>query len=77
MAFRYELPAHAQDRIATVTDETSSFRLMGDPTVYAQVLENFLTSHEHNVKTLPYRDLPAGALLDTPLTFSFASMTLR
>ena len=68
IALRYELPAGAQRRVVTITDETTSFRVEGDPTAYIQVLENYKTSHEHNVNPIRYADIQPGALLDMPLT---------
>ncbi|HWV98848.1 MAG TPA: glycoside hydrolase family 97 protein [Candidatus Acidoferrum sp.] len=71
VAFRYELPNDSKAGSVTVTDETTSFRVEGDPTAYAQYLESYTTSHEHNVAAVSYRELTPGALLDLPLTFSW------
>lgn len=71
IAFRYELPKDSVAESVTVSDETTSFRLEDNPTAYAQYLENYTTSHEHNVTTVRYAELPAGQLLDLPLTFSW------
>jgi alpha-glucosidase len=68
IALRYELPARAQSRVVTIIDETTSFRVEGEPTAYVQVLENYKTSHEHNVSPTRYADIQPGALLDMPLT---------
>src|SRR5437016_5542865 len=51
IALRYELPDDTPNHSVTITDETTSFRVEGDPTAYVQVLENYKTSHEHNVTT--------------------------
>ncbi|HWX18744.1 MAG TPA: glycoside hydrolase family 97 protein [Candidatus Binatia bacterium] len=69
IAFRYELPKHAKGKAVTVTDETTSFRVEGEPTAYAQYLESYTTSHEHNVTAVRCHELRPGALLDMPLTF--------
>lgn len=70
VAFRYELAAVAGgDPTVVIADETTSWQLDGNPTVHAQFLENHTTSHEHEVRSLSYRELPAGTLLDLPLTF--------
>src|SRR5262249_2249593 len=61
----------ATNASVTVHDETTSFRLDGEPTAYAQYLENYKTSHEHNVTTVRYGDLKPGVLLDLPLTFAW------
>jgi alpha-glucosidase len=75
VAFRYELPANSSTTSVTITDETTSFRVEGDPTAYAQYLENYTTSHEHNVTTTPYHELKTGALLDLPLTLTWPDGT--
>ncbi len=75
VAFRYELPKSTQAGSVTILDETTSFRLQGEPTAYAQYLESYTTSHEHNVTTAPYSKLAPGKLLDLPLTFSWDDNT--
>ncbi len=75
VAFRYELPKASGVSSVTIAEENTSFRLLGKPTSYAQYLENFHTSHEHNVTTVPYQDLKRGVLLDLPLTFSWSDGT--
>lgn len=73
VALRYEVADKEPGSTITITitDETTSFHLVGNPTAYAQYLENYKTSHEHNVTTVPYNDLPTGTLLDMPLTFAW------
>ena len=74
VAFRYELPAvEGRDPAVVIADETTSMVIAGNPTAHAQFLENHTTSHEHEVRAVPYRELPAGALLDLPLTFELPS----
>jgi alpha-glucosidase len=75
IALRYELPAGEKDASVTITEETTSFRVMGGPTAFVQYLENYRTSHEHNVTTTPYNDIRPGTLIDTPLTFSWPDGT--
>jgi alpha-glucosidase len=75
LALRYELPANAGADTATITDESTSFRLEGMPQAFVQYLESYTTSHEHNVTRTPYRDIRPGALLDLPLTFSWPDGT--
>lgn len=72
IALRYELPGEGP---VVVTDETTSFGVEGNPTAYAQYLENYNTSHEHNVTTARARDLRAGELLDMPLTLAWDDRT--
>ena len=71
IALRYHLPADARMGSVTITDETTSFRLEGEPTAFAQYLANYKTSHEHHVAQVPYVKIPPGALLDMPLTFQW------
>jgi len=71
VAFRYELPEDAKVRSVTITDEMTSFRVEGNPIAYAQYLENYTTSHEHNVTPARLRELRSATLLDLPLTFSW------
>lgn len=68
VAFRYEIPKQAGLDRLVVRDELTSFGVAGGPTAYAQYLENFLTSHEHNVDTVACGAIKPNALLDTPLT---------
>jgi alpha-glucosidase len=71
IALRYELPADEKNRSVTVTDETSSFRVSGEPTAYAQYLSNHKTSHEHPVTAVRASELRSATLIDLPLTFSW------
>lgn len=71
VALRYELPGGDPGASVTITNEITSFRLEGGPTAFVQYLENYRTSHEHNVIPARYRDIRRGALLDLPLTFSW------
>jgi alpha-glucosidase len=68
IALRYEVAADKPGSSIIVTDETTSFGALGNAAAYAQYLENYQTSHEHNVTVVPYDDLPPGTLLDMPLT---------
>ncbi len=73
IALRYELPAATNPESVTITDETTSFGIQGNPTAYAQYLETYTTSHEHNVTAVPYHDLRKDTLLDLPLTLSWSN----
>jgi alpha-glucosidase len=75
VAFRYELPEDTQRHTVTIMDETTSFRVAGNPTAYAQYLENYNTSHEHNVTRARYHELKPDVLLDLPLAFSWEDGT--
>lgn len=71
VAFRYELPDIGPQGNVTIADESSTFQFAGDPTAHAQYLEHHKTSHEHEVTSVPFRDLRRDALLDTPLTLAW------
>ncbi len=75
VALRYEFPDGKPRASVTITNETTSFRLVGEPTAFVQYLESYRTSHEHNVTTVPYREIRRGALLDMPLTCSWEDGT--
>jgi alpha-glucosidase len=75
IALRYELPTREKATSVTITNETTSFRLEGEPTAYVQYLENYTTSHEHQVVTTRYHDIQRGVLLDMPLTLSWEDKT--
>ena len=75
IALRYELPGREQAASVTITNETTCFRPEGRPTAFVQYLENYKTSHEHNVTNVPYGDIRKGALLDMPLTLSWPDGT--
>lgn len=71
VALRYELPGDAV-RSVVITNEITSFGIIGEPTAYVQYLENYKTSHEHQVSAVPYQEIRRGTLLDLPLTLSWA-----
>ena len=71
VALRYELPSQGPAAPVVITNETTSFGLEGQPTAFVQYLENYTTSHEHNVASTGYRDIRRDTLLDMPLTFSW------
>lgn len=73
IALRYELPKRGHEAMVTIADETTSFTVVGRPRAYVQYLENFKTSHEHNVVSTPCDELRPGALLDLPLTLQWSN----
>ncbi len=75
VAFRYEVPKQGDKEQLTVTEESTSFALSGNPVAYVQYLENYQTSHEHNVTTTRYRDVKLDTLLDMPITFAWEDST--
>ncbi|MGH7971952.1 MAG: glycoside hydrolase family 97 N-terminal domain-containing protein, partial [Limisphaerales bacterium] len=75
VALRYELLSMAKGESVVIADETTSFGVEANPTTYAQYLENFTTSHEHNVTMVRANDLPPSQLLDMPLTLAWEDGT--
>jgi len=72
IALRYILPARQNEALVTITDESTSFGLAGNPAAFVQYLENYTTSHEHNVVTSAADGIRRGELLDMPLTFRWS-----
>jgi alpha-glucosidase len=68
VAFRYELSAGAEFKSVVISNESTSFGVEGEPSALVQYLENFRTSHEHNVTQVPWREIRRGGLVDLPLT---------
>ncbi|MCW3053351.1 MAG: glycoside hydrolase [Chthonomonadales bacterium] len=75
VAVRYEVPKQAGIALLTVTEEGTSFAPAGNPQSYLQYLENYQTSHEHNVTTTPLQDVKPDTLLDMPATFAWEDGT--
>ena len=75
LALRYDVPRQPGMKAITVTEETTSFLPAGDPTSYVQYLENYRTSHEHAVTTVPLSEIKSDTLLDMPATFSWPNGT--
>lgn len=68
VAYRTEIRSLPKGRSPVIESEDATFGVLGNPTAYAQVLENFTTSHEHTHTVLPLKQIMPGRLLDTPLT---------
>jgi alpha-glucosidase len=66
LAFRYEFPAQPGWKNFTLTDEQSTFRLAGNPTLHTLFRPNFITSHEGIYDTLPLSAVKPDTLLDVP-----------
>jgi alpha-glucosidase len=75
VAVRYEIPKQVGLERLVVREELTSFGVARNPTAYVQYLENFHTSHEHNVDTVACDTIKPGSLLDTPLTLRWADGT--
>lgn len=68
LAFRYVVEACAGAEELRLRDDSTAFVLAADAICQARCLPHFRTSHEHEVTTVAANALPAGQLLDTPLT---------
>jgi alpha-glucosidase len=75
VAFRYEFRKRGGKGSVTIREETTSFGVLGNPTAYVQYLENYKTSHEHNVATTSSEQIRLKTLLDLPLTLQWKDGT--
>ena len=66
LAFRYEFPEQPGWTSFTLTDEQTTFRLAGNPTLHTLFRPNFITSHEGIYDTLPLSAVKADTLMDVP-----------
>ena len=71
VAFRYEFPEQKDWHNYTLTDENTSFNLVGNPSARVAFLENFTTSHEHLYNVMPLKDIKNDTLMDMPALFEF------
>ncbi len=71
VAFRYEFPKQNGWFDYTLTDENTSFNLVGNPIARVAFLENFTTSHEHRYNVSPLKDIRNDTLMDMPALFEF------
>ena len=71
VAFRYEFPKQPNWTSYVLTDENTTFRLTGNPTVRALFLPNFTTSHEGLYTTLPLDSIRTDTLMDMPVLVEF------
>jgi alpha-glucosidase len=67
VAWRYGFPEQKQLRDFVIEDESSEFRLGGNPTVMFTICDGYTTSHEALYEKKPLSELPEGKLLDKPL----------
>ena len=66
LAFRYEFPTQKNWASYVLTDEHTTFRLVGDPTLLTLLRESYTTSHEGFYSRLPLSKLRPDTLLDLP-----------
>ncbi len=67
VAFRYEIPAQSAVRDFVVTQERTTFRFPGDPTVWATTYSSFHTSSEQQYPRSRVSDLLEGTIIGLPL----------
>jgi alpha-glucosidase len=72
IAFRYVLPKQRAMDWLVLADEATTFQIEGNPAIYTQHLENYQTSHEHNVSVSAYQNLRPDTLMDLPTTIAWA-----
>jgi len=71
LAFRYLFPAQAGWGSYSLTDENTSFRLVGDPVLLASFLPGFTTSHEGLYTRVPFSRVGQDTLMDMPVFLDF------
>ncbi len=69
IAFRYEFPTQAGIDSLIITDEVSTFNLIGNPIVHTLMLPDYLSSHEGHYSSLNLNDIKADTLMDMPTLF--------
>ncbi len=69
IAFRYEFPLQEGEKEILISDETNSFRFMGNPNVLALFLPNYTSSHEGEYSSLPLNEVSNDTLMDMPALF--------
>jgi alpha-glucosidase len=70
-AFRYEFPRQENWDHYVLMEESSRFRISGNPSVHALLLPNFTTSHEGAYTHVAFENLKTDTLLDMPALFEF------
>lgn len=71
LAFRHEFPEQKNWSSYTLTDENSSFNILGNPMVRTLFWDNYNSSHEGYYQKLPLSDIKADTLMDIPALFEF------
>ena len=67
VAFRYGIPKQEALRDFVLEEESTEFRLEGNPTVLFTTAANFATSHENLYQRKPLSEVPEDTLIDLPL----------
>ncbi len=72
VAFRYDFPKQKNWNSYQLTNEQTSFRLVGNPMVYTLHLPNYKTSHEGIYTQSTLQNLAADKLMDMPTLFRYS-----
>jgi alpha-glucosidase len=67
VAFRYGLPEQESFRDFVLTEESTEYRLAGNPSVLFTTPPSFTSPHEFLYERKSYADLPEHTLIDTPM----------
>lgn len=71
VAFRYQFPEQEWKNYE-LTDEKTSFKIVGNPTVYSLFWGSYDNSHEGLYQIMPFKEIPNDTLLDMPGMFNFS-----
>ena len=71
LAFRYVFPGQANWSQYNLIDESSSFKLTGNPMVRTLFRENYTTSHEGYYDYLPWAEVNQDSLMDIPTLIEY------
>ena len=66
VAFRYGFPKQDMFDEFVLLEESTEFRLEGNPTVLFTSLPSFTSSHENLYRNMPFSELPGQTLIDQP-----------
>lgn len=75
VAFRYEFPEQEDWHAYQMTDENSTFNMVGDPTVYTLFWGYYNNNHEGQYHILPLSKVTVDTLMDLPALFKFRNKT--
>ena len=71
ISFRYEFPEQERWKSFSITEENSTFKLSGNPSVIALFRPNFRTSHEGLYSHQRFYEIKQDTLIDLPVLIDF------
>lgn len=71
LAFRYEFPTQENWSSYVLTDENSTFNIVGNPIVRTLMWDHYNNTHEGFYHRLPLNEIPIDTLMDMPALFEF------